>query len=166
MNPDTITEGLESLKKANLYRTPSDLYEIGEFWLQKFELMPEDQFKYAVNAIINNESTWPAIATIYRYASIWTESGRKEKACPYCSDTGLLLIKTKNKHVAYACCCEIGRGRQKNLKIPPFEKLGIPWDEVDSGEVSYNRKISAELRQKLDGFLEGIGGEMVEGDSG
>ena len=159
MEIDTIIWALEKLKLASLYRTPQDLTPLGEPWFSEFRNIPEDQFRYAVDKIVKNETSWPSIAIIYKYASIWTESKRKKDTCSYCEDTGFLLVKSKEKFIAYACNCPEGTAKRENLKIASYESLGIPWP-APIEKPSFSKKMSKENRQLIDNFLGRIGGEM------
>lgn len=163
MKPETILDGLQSLKRSTLFRTPTKFGEIAEFWLQKFKNMPDSQFTHAINAITDNEGTWPSISTIYKHASTWTESRREKErdACPYCEDAGFLLIRSKGTSTAYACKCNKGQKVWKNLKIASYESLGIPWPEPIE-KPSSSKKMSKENRRLIDTFLGKIGEEMPE----
>ena len=159
MKPETILDGLEFLNKAKLSRTPLKFGDMAEFWFQKFNNMPDSQFVYAINAIIDNESSWPSISVVHKYASAWSESKKKKDICPYCEDTGFLLIKSKGKFIAYACNCPEGMAKRKNTEIASYESLGIPWPEPIEPP-NFSKKMSKENRQLIDTFLGKIGDEM------
>lgn len=163
MELEIIIECLEKLRSARLYRTPKDIKILLEPWFEQFETISSNQFRFAISEIISKETTWPAIATIYRYAENW-QIGYKEKTCPYCDGTGFLLIKSRGKDIAFACKCSTGKLRQRNLQIASYESLGIPWPEVNE-KINYSRKMSKENRKRIDQFLGRIGEEM-EGESG
>lgn len=160
MKSDTVLEGLESLSKAGLVRTPAKFGEVAELWFRKFKNMSDSQFIRAVDAIIDNETAWPSISIIYKYASTSAESRkRKERyACPCCEDTGFLLIKSKNKDIAYACKCGEGQKRQKNFGIMAYKSLGLPWPVIEKPD--FYKKMSTKNRQLIDDFLGRIGQEM------
>ena len=161
MKPETILDGLESLSKAKLSRAPTKFGDMAEFWLQKFNNMPDNQFIYAVDKIIESENSWPSISAILRYASAWSEPKRKKDVCPYCENTGFLLIKSKGKFIAYACNCPSGMAKRENTQIASYESLGIPWPESIE-KPNFSKKMSKENRRLIDTFLGRIGGEMPE----
>ena len=160
MEINTIIKTLKRLEAASLYRTPKDLEGIIEPWFNQFRNMPEDQFWFAIDEIIKKETVWPAIATVYRYTENW-QKDYAEKKCPYCEDGGLLLIKTKGMHEAYACKCPVGNLRQKNLKIAFYESLGIPWPEIDK-LVRRSDKMTASNQKRIDEFLGRVGRKMPD----
>ena len=162
MKSDTVLEGLESLSKAGLVRTPAKFGEVAELWFRKFKNMSDSQFICAVDAIIDNETAWPSISIIYKYASTSAESrkGKKRYACPCCEDTGFLLIKSKNKDIAYACRCEEGQKKRENFGIMAYDFLGIPWPVIE--KPNFSKKMSMKNRQLIDNFLGRIGQEMPE----
>lgn len=162
MKPDTVLKGLESLSKAGLARTPAKFGEVAEFWFRKFKNMSDSQFIRAVDAIIDNETAWPSISIIYKYASTSAEArkGKKGYACPCCEDTGFLLIKSKDKDIAYACKCGGGQRKRKNLGIMAYESLGLPWPIIE--KPNFLKKMSTKNRQLIDDFLGRIGQEMPE----
>lgn len=159
MEIDAIVWALEKLGSVSLYRTPKDLQALGEPWFSEFRNIPEKQFKQIINEIIKIETSWPAISTIHKYISD-QEKSRKKVTCSYCEDTGFLLIKSKNKDIAYACKCEEGRKKRKNLGIMAYESLGIPWPVIEKPD--FFKKMSTKNRQLIDDFLGRIGQEMPE----
>jgi len=161
MKPETILDGLQSLKKAGLFRTPKKFGEIAEFWLQKFKNMSDNQFTHAIDAITDNEGTWPSISTIYKHASTWAESRKEKDACPYCEDTGFLLIRSKGTSTAYACRCKMGQKIWKNQNIASYESLGIPWPEPIE-KPSLSKKMSKKNRRLIDTFLGRIGEKIPD----
>ena len=161
MAPETILNGLQSLQQAGLFRTPKKFGDIGEFWFQKFKNMPDSQYLFAINAIVDNESTWPSIATIYKYATNWTGDEKKEAKCPFCEGVGMLLIKSQSKDIAYSCKCVTGKLRQVNLKIASYKSLGIPWPEIDD-KPTRSDKMTTDNQKRIDGFLERIGSKIDE----
>ena len=163
MEINVIIKTLNRLESASLFRMPKELEKVVEPWFNQFRNMPENQFWFAIDEIIKKETVWPAIATVYRYAENWQED-YAEKKCPHCDGTGVLLIKTKNMDIAYACKCPVGKLRQANLKIASYESLGIPWPELDNKPIRRSDKMSRENRSKVDSFLGRIGQEMPGGE--
>ena len=161
MEIDTIIWALEKLRSSSLYRTPQDLTSLGEPWFTQFRNMPEDQFRHSIEEIVKNENSWPSISIILRYASAWSEPKRKKDVCPYCENTGVLLIKSKGKFIAYACNCPSGMAKRENTQIASYESLGIPWPEPIE-KPNFSKKMSRENKQLIDNFLGRIGGEMPE----
>ena len=166
MEINTIIDGLEKLETASLYRMPKNPRELVDAWFGQFQHMPESQFLSAIDEVVKLETVWPAIAVVYRYASNWKEDDRSKTKCPYCEDEGFLLIKSEGKDIAYACKCPVGKLRQANLKIASYESLGIPWPEVDDKPIRRSDKMTGANRSRIDEFLDRIGQEMPEKETG
>lgn len=152
MEIDVIIWALEKLKSVSLHKAPSDIQGLGEPWFTEFREMPKDQFKQAINEIIKAESSWPTIPIVHKYASIGLKSKKRKNVCPYCEDTGFLLIRSKGTSTTYACKCKVGQKVWKNLKIASYESLGIPWPEPIE-KPSFSKKMSKENKRLIDAFI-------------
>ena len=158
MEINTIVEALQKLEGAGLYRTPKDMRILVDPWFSQFKDIPTEQFDFAINEIVRTETGWPAFAIVHQYASIWRED-KPEKVCLFCDNMGILLVKTKGCEVSYSCSCPIGELRHKNLGIPTYESLGIPWPETDGHN---NYKMGKDTRKRLESLKEYIGQDINE----